>query len=296
MATTPRPDLAALMPRRNPYTVPWLANPIKVATTAAYIFPQKYGTGTVQSGRNLSAAPTAEDFATNATAVALTEVIDRQTLDDRILAQYGGLAGAQVGMATRAHLAVQKALEQLFAEQVLDGGATVPGTASTNWIADLKNAAFAVGDLVNGRIGLVCGQSLYLNLVNDSGVIGEMAKQPTVLATSSDPNSVRMVRRQLLAAAIGVDEVIVGGTDVWDAVSITNDTCVAVMALPSAGMDAQEEIQALAYVQQVIGGEGNFFGASSHYSDDKKANVVDVWTNALVDVVNADLIQLVKLS
>jgi hypothetical protein len=68
------------------------------------------------------------------------------------------------------------------------------------------------------------------------------------------------------------------------------------MALPSPGMSCQEEIQALSYIQQVVGGEGNYFGASSHYSDDKKANVVDVWTNALVDVINADLIQLVKLS
>ena len=296
MATEQRPDLAALQVRRNPYTVPWLANPVKVTTTAAYYFPQKYATGTIQSGRNLSAAPTAEDFATNATTAALTEVLDRQTIDDRILAQYGGLAGAQVAMATRSHLAVQKALEQLFAEQVLDGGATVPQSASTNYIKDLKDAAFAVGDVCNARLGLVCGQSLYLTLINDSGIVAEMAKQPAFVAVSTEPNSVRMVRRQLLAAALGVDEVIVGGTDVWDAASITNDTCVAVMALPSPGMNCQEEIQALSYIQQVVGGEGSYFGASSHYSDDKKANVVDVWTNALVDVINADLISLVKLS
>lgn len=295
MATEIRPDLASLNVRRNPYTVPWLANPVKVATTQAYYFPQIYGKGTIQSGRSLSAAPTAEDFATNATSATLAEIIDRQTIDDRILAQYGGLAGAQVAMATRSHLGVQKGLEQLFAEQVLDGGATVP-SASTNYISDLKNAAFTLGDYCNARIGLVCGQSLYLTLINDSGIVAEMAKQPAFVAASTDPNSVRMVRRQLLAAAIGVDEVIVGGTDVWDASSITNDTCVAVMALPSPGMTCQEEIQALSYIQQVVGGEGNFFGASSHYSDDKKANVVDVWTNALVDVVNADLIQLVKLS
>lgn len=296
MATELRPDLAGLQVRRNPYTVPFLANPVKVATTQAYYFPQIYGAGTIQSGRSLSAAPTAEDFATNATSATLVEKIDRQTIDDRILAQYGGLAGAQVQMATRAHLIVQKNLEQLFAEQVLDGGATVP-SASTNWLSDLKNAAFTVADYCNARIGLVCGQSLYLQLVADSGIVGEMAKQPTVVVNNNgDPNSIRNLRRQLLAAAVGVDDVIVGGTDVWDAASITNDTCVAVMALPSGGMTCQEEIQALSYIQQVVGGEGAFFGASSHYSDDKKANVVDVWTNALVDVVNADLIQLVKLS
>jgi hypothetical protein len=295
MATEQRPDLASLNVRRNPFTVPWLANPVKVTTTQAYYFPQIYGTGTIQSGRNLSAAPTAEDFATNATSATLVEKIDRQTIDDRILVQYGGLAGAQVAMATRAHLIVQKNLEQLFAEQVLDGGATVPAS-STNYIAVLKNAAFAVGDLCNARLGLVCGQSLYLTLINDSGIVAEIAKQPAFVAMSTEPNSVRNVRRQLLAAALGVDEVIVGGTDVWDAASITNDTCVAVMALPSPGMNCQEEIQALSYIQQVVGGEGSYFGASSHYSDDKKANVVDVWTNALVDVINADLISLVKLS
>lgn len=293
--TENRPDLAALAVRRNPYTVPFLANPVKVVTTAAYYFPQKYSSSTVQSARNLSAAPTAENFADNASTATLTELIDRQTIDDRILQQYGGLPGAQVAMATRSHLSVQKALEQLFAEQVLDGGATVPST-STNWLSDLKNAAFTIGDYVNGRIGLVCGQSLYLQLIGDSGIRAAMAEQPGVIATSSEPNTVRNVRRNLLAAAIGVDEVVVGGTDVWDASSIANDTCVAVMALPSAGMTCQEEIQALSYVQQVVGGEGNFFGASSHYSDDKRSNVVDVWTNALVDVVNADLIQLVKLS
>jgi hypothetical protein len=296
MATEQRPDLAALSVRRNPYTVPWLANPVKVTTTQAYYFPQKYASSTIQSGRNLSAAPTAEDFATNATSATLAEIIDRQTIDDRILAQYGGLAGAQVAMATRSHLSVQKGLEQLIAEQVLDGGATVPQSVSTNWVNSLKDASFTLGDIVNARIGLVCGQSLYLQLIADSGIVAEMAKQPAFVAASTEPNSVRMVRRQLLAAAIGVDEVIVGGTDVWDAASITNDTCVAVMALPSPGMSCQEEIQALSYIQQVVGGEGNYFGASSHYSDDKKANVVDVWTNALVDVINADLIQLVKLS
>ena len=290
-----RADLAGLQVRRNPYTVPWLANPIKVSTTVAYIFPQKYGAGTIQSGRSLSAAPTAEDFADNSLAVTLTEKIDRQTIDDRILAQYGGLAGAQVAMATRAHLIVQKNLEQLFAEQVLDGGATVP-SASTNWLSDLKNAAFTVSDYCNARMGLVCGQSLYLQLIADSGIVAEMAKQPTLLTSNGNPEGVRLARRQLLAAAIGVDEIIVGGTDVWDAASITNDTCVAVMALPSAGMTCQEEVQALAYVQQVVGPDSNYFSATSHYSDDKKANVVDVWTNALVDVVNAELIQLVKLS
>jgi hypothetical protein len=290
-----RQDLATLQVRRNPYTVPWLANPIKIATTSGFIFPQKYASGTIESGRNLGTAPTSENFADNALSVSLVEKIDRQNIDDRILAQYGGLAGAQVAMAKRALLVVQKKLEQLFAEQVLDGGATVPA-ASTNIISDLKNAAFTVGDYCNNRIGLVCGQSLYLSLINDSGIVAEMAKQPAFVAASTEPNSVRMVRRQLLAAAIGVDEVIVGGTDVWDDTSITNDTCVAVMALPSPGMDCQEEIQALAYVQQTVGGNGDYFNASTHYSDDKKGNVVDVWTNALVDVVNADLIQLVKLS
>ena len=290
-----RPDLAALKVRRNPYTVPFLANPIQVVTTDAYIFPQKYASGTIQSGRSLSAAPTAEDFASNSLAQSLTEKIDRQTIDDRILRQYGGLAAAQAAMATRSLLIVQKQLEQLFAEQVLDGGATVPA-ASTNWLDSIKEAAWQVGDYVNGKIGLVLGRSLYLQLIRDSGIVAEMTKQPSVITNSADPMGVVSMRRQLLAAALDVDEVIVGGTDVWDAASITNDTCVAVMALPSPGMTCQEEIQALSYVQQVVGEDGNYFQASTHYSDDKKANVVDVWTNAVVDVVNADLIQLVKLS
>jgi hypothetical protein len=292
---TPRPDLAAIQVRRNPFTVPMLVNPIRFNTTVGYIFPQIYGTGTIQSGRNLSAAPTAEDFATNATAVTLVEKIDRQTIDDRILAQYGGLAGAQAAMARRAHLCVDKAIEQLVAEEVLDGGATVPA-ASTNYVKSLKEAAFAVSDLCNTRIGLVCGHSLYLTLINDSGIIGEMAKQPTVIVSNGEPNSVRSLRRQLLAAAIGVDEVIVGGTDVWDAVSITNDTCVAVMALPTGGLTANDEIQAIAYAEQIVGGESGIKGASAYYSDDKKANVVDVYANVYCDLVNADLIQLVKLS
>lgn len=290
-----RNDLANLNVRRNPYTVPWLANPIKIATTVGYIFPQKYGKATTQTGRALNGSITAEAFADNSAAVTLAEMIDRQVIDPRIIEQYGGLAGAEVAMATRGLLGVQKSLEQLFAEQVLDGGATVP-SASTNWIKDLKDAAFTLGDYVNGRIGLVLGQSLYLQLVDDAGVKAEMAKQPTVIAASSEPNQLRMVRRQLLAAAIGVDEVIVGGTDVWDAASITNDTCVAVMALPSAGMTCQEEVQALAYVQQIVESDNGLFSVTAHHSDDLKAQVVDTTSHALVDVVNADLIQLVKLS
>lgn len=290
-----RNDLAALNVRRNPYTVPSLANPIKVATTVVTTFPVTWGTSTVQSGRSLGAAVTAEAFATNALAATLVEILDRQVIDDRILAQYNGLAGAQVIAATRGLLGVQKGLEQLFAEQVLDGGATV-GAASTDWLKDIRDAAFTIRDRVAGQVQLACGYSLYVSLIADTDIVAAMAAAPSFLLGSTVPEGVRNIRQDLLAAALGVDKVVVGGTDVWDAVSITNDTCVAVMPVPNGAMTAQEEAVGIMHVQQTVDNASGVFSVSTYYSEDLRSQVVDTVTHALVDVVNTDLISIVKLS
>lgn len=289
-----RNDLINMQVRRNPFLVPLLVNPIKVSTISGSIAPIPYGTATIQTNRTLGAAVTAEALANNMQTYALQEQLDRQLIDDRIVAQYGGLDGAQRVAASRGMMAVYKKLEALLAAQVFDGGATVPST-STNYLSDLRSAAEALRDISNGQLALVVSFSQWQVLVNDAGIKDAISHAPTVTIGQLPAEAIRDARQNLLAAAIGVDMVLRGGNDVWYT-GITAQTCAAVIQLPNGTMTAEEEAQPISYVQQVVENESGLLSVTTHQSDDLKANVVDTRAFADFDVENADLIQLVKLS
>lgn len=290
-----RNDLINMQVRRNPFLVPLLVNPIKVSTISGSISPIPYGTATIQTNRSLGAAVTAEALASNMQTFALQEQLDRQLIDDRIIAQYGGLEGAQRVAASRGMMTVYKKLEALLAAQVFDGGATVPNSASANYLSDLRAAAEALRDISNGQLALVVSFSQWQVLVNDAGIKDAISHAPTVTIGSLPAEAIRDARQNLLAAAIGVDMVLRGGNDVWFT-GITAQTCAAVVQLPNGSMTAEEEAQPISYVQQVVENESGILSVTTHQSDDLKANVVDTRAFADFDVENADLIQLVKLS
>jgi hypothetical protein len=290
-----RNDLISATAVRNPYLVASLVNPIQVKTITGSYFPVDYDTTTVQTNRSLAAAVTAEALGDNAKTFALQEQLDRILIDDRLLGQYGGLPGAQKVAASRGQMTVFKQIESLLAVQVMDGGLTASvSTPSTNWLADLRAAAQALRDICNTRIALVTSFTNWASLVGDSGVKAAMQEQPTVIV---QPNAegIRDIRRTLMAAAIGVDEVMIGSNDAWNT-AVTAKTSVAVLALPNGAMTCEEEAQPISYIQQVVENESGIINITTHKSDDLKADVVDVRSFALFDVINAELGRLVQLS
>lgn len=290
-----RNDLISATAVRNPYLVSQLVNPIQVKTITGSYFPVDYDTTSIQTNRSLGAAVTAEALGDNAQTFALQEQLDRILIDDRLIAQYGGLAGAQKVAASRGQMTVFKKIEALLAVQVMDGGLTASvSNPSTDWIGDLRKAAQAVRDVCNTRIALVTSFTNWALLVNDAGIKGAMGDQPSVIV---QPNAegIRDVRRTLMASAVGVDEVLIGSNDAWvDA--CTAKTTVAVLALPNGSNTCEMETQPISYIQQVVENETGIINITTHQSDDLKANVVDVRAFALFDVINAELGRLVKLT
>lgn len=290
-----RNDLLSSTAVRYPYLVPFLTNPIKVMTITGSYFPVDYDTSTVQTNRGLAGAVTAEALATNVQTFALQEQLDRILIDDRLLGQYGGLNGAQKVAASRAQMTLWKKLEILLAIQVMDGGLTATiNNPSTDYLTDLRVAAQKVREVCNTRIGLVTSFSNWGLLVNDAGIKDAIAGQPAVIV---QPNAegIRDIRRTLMAAAIGVDEVFIGSNDAWTT-GVTDTKEVAVMALPNGSNTCEMEAQPISHLQQVVENESGILTITSHQSDDLKANVIDARAFALFDVINAELGYLVKLT
>ena len=290
-----RNDLISATAVRNPYLVSSLVKPLKVNTITGSYFPIPYDTSTVQTNRSLGAAPTAEALGDNAATFALQEQLERIVIDDRLKGQYGGLPGAEKVAASRGQMSVFKKIESLLAVQVMDGGLTASvSTPSTDWIADLRAAAQAIRDIANCRIGLVTSFYNWSRLVNESGIKAAMAEQPSVIV---QPNAegIRDVRRTLMAAAIGVDDVMIGSNDAWYT-AVTAKTSVAVIALPNGENTCELEAQPISYIQQVVDNESGIINCTTFQSDELKGNVVDVRAFALFDVINAALGRLVQLS
>jgi len=290
-----RNDLISATAVRNPYIVSGLVNPIKVNSITGSIFPVPYDTTAVQTNRSIAGAVTAEALGDNAVTFSLQEQLDRILIDDRLIAQYGGLAGAEKVAASRGQMTVFRKIESLLALQVLDGGLTASvDDPSTNWLQDLRNAVQALRDICNTRIGLVTSFYNWSKVVQDSGIKAAMEEQPTVIV---QPNAegIRDVRRILLAAAVGVDEVMIGSNDAWYT-PVTAKTSVAVIALPNGANTCEMEAQPISYVQQVVENESGIINITTHKSDDLKADVVDVRAFAEFDVENEELGRLVKLA
>lgn len=278
MATVLRPDLAAL-PYGAPEFVGSLLMPrIERSVDAGTVYYQDYvADGSATTTRTLGEAPTATLLTKSSTTFAMGEKISRKKIDRKDIEMLGGLDKAQQKMARLGKREVMTAVEALQIAATFGNS----GIAKYNILASLsravEDAIALIADKADGKIVLFGAKSM----IQRAKRLTEISARMAYTGIRSADLDVRSISDNILAGILGVDMVVAGRAS-WLAGG-TYDGYLGVMVLPDATFDPDETIQfGRTFVKNVAGGS-DIFEVETFYSDDLKAEVVDV--QASVNVV-----------
>lgn len=295
MSRTRRPDLEALE-----YTKPGL-----LTGKIFPMIPRAKQIGTLYY-QDLQSATTAEDDRTAGTApssnlladakvsfdLEADELIDRQEIPDSEIDGLGGLDAAQQVAARRGKRSVGNAIEGLTVANVLgsddvsytDIGSSLI-TACNDGFDDLADRA-GQGDIV-----LVISSKLF-SLVKKYDEVVERMKMTGVLPASV--RDVRGISRQQLAAALGVDDVLVGNNTQWYSEDAAYQDRAALVKIPNPALDPIEDAQVGRTVWYSTTGvdpaEEDLFEIHTWFSNSQLSEMVDVRAYAEQKQLNSELI------
>lgn len=278
MGTVLRPDLAAL-PYGAPEFVGSLLMPrIERSVDAGTVYYQDYvADGSATTTRTLGEAPTATLITKSSTTFAMGEKISRKKIDRKDIEMLGGLDKAQQKAARLGKREVMTAVEALQIAATFGNS----GIAKYNILASLKRAvedAIAlIADKADGKIVLFGAKSM----IQRAKRLTEIKDRMVFTGVPTGPDAdVRSISDNILAGLLGVDMVVAGRSS-WLAGG-TYDGYLGVMVLPDATFDPDETIQfGRTFVKNVAGGS-DIFEVETFYSDELKAEVVDVQASVSV--------------
>jgi len=196
-----------------------------------------------QTGRVAGTAPTTNLVADEKTTFNLEndEFIDREEIPDGDIAGLGGLDAAQHKAARKAKRAVGNAVEDLTAANVLANGSVTYTDIGTSLIRAIGLGKDTIMDREGaGRIALVISSRLFHLIKTYTEIKTAMAYTGVPITDLAD---VRGIRPSQVAAALDVDEILIGNNTQWYNQSATYQSRAALVALPDPNIEPDEVCQ-----------------------------------------------------
>ena len=291
---TRRPDLEALPYKAPGYLTPVIFPMLPKAMRQGTVYYSDYITDiSAQTGRTAGAAPTENTISDAQTTFNLEndEFIDREKIPDGDIAGLGGLDRAQQKAARKGKRAVGESIEDLTAANVLANGSVTYTDVGTDIFSAVDLGINTLVDRSEGQVALVLASRIFQTIRSSTDMINRM-KFTGVPATQL--RDVRGIGPDQVAAALGVDRVLVGPNTAWYDQSATYRDRAALVVLPDASMDPDEIVQ----VGRTLwfSADGNvptaeaMFEIHTWYSEDKLSEMCDVRAYAEQKVFNVELI------
>ena len=290
MATV-RNDLAIL-----PYSDPEMVFP-KVAPVLRKYVPSgtEYYTPynsdvTAQTGRTALGDITAHAVGSASTSFNCAEIIDRENMSyDAIKASYRDDLRAEMAMARVGKRAVSDKLDLQLKTALL--GSPEDIHSESDICGAVEALAWTLADKAYGKIALVLSTKCFTALKGVSAIKDRM-KNMGIFQADGDP---RRITEAQMAAAFGVDEIVVGPNRVWG--SGAGASCGALVVKPTPELYPNEEVQyarTFAY-EFAEGGDGWLPFLCEVWTNDLiKGLTVDVTAKAAVVVLNSGLKQAIR--
>jgi len=257
MPRTSRPDLAAVEVQQ---VTPYLAPRLLPALNRHQKIGNQYYVAVdsdvaAQTGRTLGAAPTATTLASASDTFSCTEAIKRVLIPDDEVALMGDLNRAQQKAARIGKRSILRAKEDA-AEALITAGAG----ATADILGSIRNALDVGIDAVQrvpGRLTLACGWTTFRRLGRYTEVTNTLANTGVAIMnqlqlTRSPDSGVRNVAAGILAEVLGLEEIIVGDDDHWQAGTAW------LCKLPDPGTEPDEVPQVGRTIQYLPDGEQEF--------------------------------------
>lgn len=247
-----------------------------------------------QTGRSAGTAPNQETLSDQKTTFNLEddEFIKRIEVPDDDIAGLGGLNPAQQKAARKGKRSVGNAIEDLTASNVLDNASVSYNDIGSSIIDAVTEGMGTVMDYEgDGPVALVISFKLFHLIKRYTEIKDAMAYTGVPTSTLRD---VRGVRPNQVAAALGVDEVILGNNTQWYSQSATYQDRAAVVKLPEPSMEPDEDVQVGRTLwfspTGLMPQTGQLYEVHAWYSEDEISEMVDVRAYAEQKVFNDELI------
>lgn len=260
-------------------------------------------TASVQSGRTAGAAVTSTNSGLSSAAWTLVEKLCRRNRDVSQI-QPGTLDKALMELARQGKTGVAYAAEAMIAKIVLDTATATASAASTQAAADklfLDNVRVAVQAIAayGKKVAVVMSQKSYNSTRHNASVQTAIGKY--VMAPIGSAMSAADYGMMQLAGIFGADQVLVGQNAAWDNVAFTNNSAVAIVALPdqpAAGwvdLTLEPIFGIMAVEQGFTDNVETPFTCQQGFETTTRSHFID--TVAFLDelVLNTDLVQAVAL-
>lgn len=241
-----------------------------------------------QTNRVLGDAPAGTAINSANMAFTCTEKIHRAKVDASEIALNGGLDKAELKAARAGKRSVMNNIELATAVAIMDTQvSTVTGIAGDP-LGAIATAVANVSDYANGRVGLVMSNRVFNTIKGYAGVITRMQFTGVLPSSIRD---VRSISAQMLAAALGVDEIFVGPNSAWYT-GVTAKERIGVLALPDPTSDPNDEYQWARWVTYAYNTDAKLYTCESFYSNELRSNVVDTVSYSVLKVLNTECLEI----
>ena len=272
-----RPDLEVVAVSFPDYVIPqalpWFGRG-QDAGTLYYQAAQADATATYNRNTASLASITPNVMAAATITFACKEILKREEMGYDQVRGYADLAHAELAMARAARRAFYNKVETLGKAAILAN----PVDATSDPVAAIDTWAAKLADKAFGETALILSNHDYVALKANATVKDRMKNTGVVLGLGGDP---RNVTKEQMAAVFGVSKVIVGCDDLWYTPGYKG--VGAVVVLPRADFDPNEEVQLGRSVYFQYDSEAEHHIVESWYDEVNKAHVVDAF--GLVDVL-----------
>lgn len=293
---TRRPDLEALPVAQRPFYISDRIFPIlpKAMRQGTLYYSDIVADVSAQTGRTAGNAPTENTVTDAKTTFDLEndEFIDREKIPDADIAGLGGLDAAQQKAARKGKRAVGNAVEDLTAANVLDNGSVSYTDIGSSLIRAVGAGKATLMDYEGAsQVALVISMRLFELIKTYQEIESAMAYTGVPITTLAD---VRGVQPNQVAAALNVDEIIVGNNTQWYNHSATYQDRAALVALPDGNVEPDEVVQVGRTCwfspSGAIPTDDQLYEVQTWFSRGKLSEICDVRAYAEQNVLNDELI------
>jgi len=229
-----------------------------------------------QTDRTTLNAPSRTALTESVTTFSCAETIKRYGISRDEVKQMGGIEVADKLGALASKRSVQRALEEAVAAAIMDA-------ANDGQIVDIESSFIGATqtalDTVHrypGRKALVTSYTVFNRIMRYTEIVNNFAKASAVLTgvqaegmIAGTPAALRLV----LAAIIGLDEVLVGDDDQWG--TADRDERAAIVVLPDPEPFSHRMDPVLGKNMMYLPDGKQPYVIESHYNEDVKANDYD---------------------
>lgn len=231
--TAERPELAALEVNPSEGFIGHRIYPtIPVMQKTSYVYYRtKTADAAAQTNRTTLTAPDAAALIGTSTTYTCTEAIKRASISPEEVKSYGGIEKADVYGSKWAKRQVMRAKEAAIVTLVL-GTRTVDKTFDAGKLQLQISDAIDAVSLYSGKTTMITStkvlRGIWLAMLKDSALGASVAR----VVTGGNPGAAAQglgleAIKAALAMTFGVDEILCGKTDQWNATAVAGRFCIA---------------------------------------------------------------------